>query len=160
MGYDTDFDGRINIQPPLNPKEIHYLYQFACTRHMIREQGPYYVDGLYGRDTTGVNVAAGHVNEPPPGQPSLWCNFQATADGTALIWNQTEKTYYAEIWIAYLIDHFLKPGAEASKTGMEQFKGFTFDHICNGKLLAQGEDIHDRWKIVVTNNLVTVIKLE
>lgn len=160
MGYNTEFDGRINIQPPLNAAEIHYLEMFASTRHMIRSQGPYYVDGSYGKNKIGVDVNAGHVNCPPPGQYSLWCNFQADENGTALIWNETEKTYSGEKWIAYLIDHFLKPGAVASELNDEQFQEFTFDHVCNGAMLAQGEDIHHRWKIVVTNNEVVTIDLE
>lgn len=160
MGYSTDFYGRIEITPALNKSEVEYLQLFAETRHMIREQGEYYVDGTYGQDETGVNTKLGHHNRPPASQPSLWCNFTADADGTALEWTGSEKTQCGDEWIEYLINHFLKPDALASKSGLDYFKDFTFDHVCNGQMLAQGEDIQDRWKIIVTDNEVTTIDLE
>jgi hypothetical protein len=115
---------------------------------------------LWGQDYTGVNQAFGHHNTPFPSQPSLWCNFEPTEDGKLLVWNESEKTQEAKRWIEYLIDHFLKPNAHASKVNDPQFKEFTFDHVCNGKLLAQGEDITDRWKLVVVDNTVTTVDLE
>lgn len=160
MGYSTDFFGQINIDPPLNAAEIAYLEAFSCTRHMLRSQGEYYVDSLYGHDYTGVNQHLGHHNIPFPSQPSLWCNFSATKDGKSIVWDESEKTQEAKKWIEYLINHFLKPNAHASKVNDPQFKDFTFDHICNGKLLAQGEDITDRWKLVVVDNTVTTVDLE
>jgi hypothetical protein len=42
--------------------------------------------------------------------------------------------------MSYIIEHFLKPNAHASSTGDPQFAGFTFDHVCNGTIEAQGED--------------------
>lgn len=154
MGYDTEYSGRIKISPPLNQAEIDYLQKFAQTRHCIRQQGEFYVDGSYGQDEVGILS----MNTPYPNQPSLWCNFEASADGTALVWNGTEKTYEGPKWIAYLIKNFLSADSPIKSLTGDHF--FTFDHVCNGKLLAQGEDINDRFKIVVTDNVVTVIELE
>jgi len=58
--------------------------------------------------------------------------------------------------MVYLIDHFLKPGAEASKTGSKLFEQFTFDHVVNGQIEAQGEDPDDRWALIVKDNKVSV----
>jgi hypothetical protein len=33
---------------------------------------------------------------------------------------------------------------------------FTFDHVCNGTILAQGEDPGDTWYLVVTDNDVRI----
>lgn len=158
MGYSTDFAGRIEITPPLNETEIRYLKMFANTRHMQREQGEYYVDGTFGHDETGVLKNC--YNTPPESQPDLWCKFEPTDDGTALVWDESEKTYNGLEWVRYLIDTFLKPGAVADSVEDIQFADFTFDHVCNGELLAQGEDIDDRWKILVANNIVQYIDLE
>ena len=155
MGYDTNFSGRIHIQPPLNADEITYLNRFSHTRHMTRKQGPYYVDDSYGHNESGVDSRKGHHNVPPAGQPSLWCNFYTNIKGTIIIWNGSEKTREGDQWIRYLIDHFLKPNAIASKNDDPQFKNFTFNHICNGTLVAQGEDMADRWIIEVVDNQVT-----
>ncbi len=54
-------------------------------------------------------------------------------DGSGLDWDGTEKFYAAEEWMAYLIYHFLKPGAEASKTDNPQFSQFTFDHVLGAR---------------------------
>lgn len=55
----------------------------------------------------------------------------------------------------YLIDHFLRPDAVASESGGEQFADFTFDHVVNGTIEAQGEEPDDRWRLVVRDNEVT-----
>lgn len=156
MGYSTDFEGSINIEPPLNSFEIDYLTKFSWTRHMKRQQGPYFVidDIDNAEDETGVIS----FNEPPASQPSLWCNFLPTEDGTAIRWNECEKTYEGYAWIKYLIDHFLKPKAKTHNMESPSFKDFTYNHICNGELIAQGEDPTDHWKIVVKDNVVSVKK--
>ena len=162
MGYSTDFDGRIKINPPLNQAEIDYLNAFSRTRRMHREQGPFYVDfegtrkGGYSEDEDGVI----NYNTPPPGQPSLWCNFEPTVDGTAIVWNQSEKTYEAKAWIEYIITRFLSPEAVTKEQNIEYIKDFQYNHICNGEFLAQGEDIRDRWLMVVKNNKVSTKKLK
>ena len=157
MGYSTDFDGRIEIDPPLNFAEIDYLKAFSETRHMYREQGEYFVDFEIGYNTTEVGVY--DCNKPPHRQPELWCNFIPTKDGTAIVWNECEKTYEAKEWIQYIINHFLRPNAIASKTQSPYFTDFTFDHVCNGELLAQGEDIRDRWLLIVKSNKVSTEQL-
>lgn len=150
MGYSTDFTGRIEIDPPLNQSEINYLTQFSQTRHMSRVQGPFLVED----DPTEDGVI--DYNTPPKSQPSLWCDFEPTGDGTALVWNGSEKTECGKEWIEYLINYFLQNNAYLVADASTYFKDFTFNHVCNGELTAQGEDPDDRWKIVVRDNSVTV----
>ena len=154
MGYTTEFQGRIEIVPPLNQEEIDYLTKFNNTRRMNRRNGPYFVDGSgfmgQGRDDDIIDN-----NKPPAGQPGLWCQWVPTEDGTALVWDEGEKFYNSVEWMAYLIEHFLKPGALA----MGQLP-FLQGHLLNGTIKAQGEDMDDRWKLVVTDNIVTCIDLE
>lgn len=155
MGYNTDYRGKIRIEPPLNEAEIDYLQKFSESRRMYRKNGPYFVDGseAYGQGRDADIMA---YNDPPPCQPGLWCKFIANDEGNALVWTGDEKTYDGEEWIRYLIDHFLKPDAEASKIQDDQFAEFTFNHICNGVMLAQGEETGDVWRLVVRNNVVMV----
>jgi len=160
MGYSTDFEGVITIEPPLNPAEFRYLLAFARTRHMHREQGPFYVEFESNTSNEFSEVGVYNTNIPPPGQPSLWCDIEPSEDGTKLFWNGSEKTYEFDKWVDYLITRFLKPGAIASESNMEYFKEFTFNHVCNGEIIAQGESIKDRWMLKVINNKVTKRKLK
>jgi hypothetical protein len=154
MGYTTEFEGRITVSPPLNAEERRYLKKFAKTRRVHRRNGPYYVGatGFMGQDHMGDEI---DYNAPPPGQPSLWCQWVPSEDGTAIVWDGGEKFYSAVDWMRYIIDHFLKPGAEAQaafgRLGMDaQFGG----HQCNGVIHATGEDQGDVWSLVVENNVV------
>lgn len=159
MGYSTDFTGRIEIDPPLNQAEIDYLTKFSYTRHMHRELGPFLVYETPFEDPNDEKDVIDY-NTPPPGQPSLWCNFEPTIDGTAIVWDESEKTKEATKWIDYIITRFLMDGAvvQGQDALLHLFKNFQFNHVCNGELIAQGEDPDDKWKIVVKNNIVKKIK--
>ncbi|MFG2819053.1 hypothetical protein ACGFX4_06440 [Kitasatospora sp. NPDC048365] len=152
MGYTTTFIGRIAVEPPLSEREIAYLRKFAGSRRMDRDQGPYFVDGT-GPFGQGRDADIREYNKPPAGQPGLWCMWVPTADGAALEWNGHEKFYNAPEWMAYLIDHFLRPGAHAR--GGPGFEGFTFDHVLGGVVDAQGEESWDSWQLSVRDNEVS-----
>ena len=155
MGYTTYFDGAVEIAPALNEAERDYLRAFSETRRMNRERGPYFVGGS-GFHGQGHDPDVTNLNQPPAGQPGLWCHWVPDEDGGLLLWDESEKFYEAEHWMAYHIDHFLRPGAEAGRTGDPQFEQFSFDHILNGEIEAQGEDPDDKWLLRVTDNAVTV----
>jgi hypothetical protein len=160
VGYDTGFTGQVAIVPPLNPYEVEYLDRFAETRHELRDAGPYAV--------SGNGLAPGEMyggNGPGPGHPGYWCKWVPTAAGDALIWNGEEKFYHAEIWLAYLVETFLAPGAEirgdvpGAWFRPAVFEHFTCDHVVNGVITAEGEEEDDRWRIEVRDNVVHVIRL-
>jgi hypothetical protein len=148
MGYSTEFTGHVTVTPPLNPAEITYLRKFADSRRMNRPEGPYdTTDYYYGQLTQE------QLNRPPAGQPGLWCNWAPTDDGATIQWNQAEKFYYSTEWMQYLVDHFLKPGGHAH--GEPGFDEFTFDHVVNGTIDAQGDDPDDTWQLIVIDNLAS-----
>lgn len=151
MGYTTDFSGSVTIDPPLNAQEIEFLNKFADTRRMDRANGPYYVDGT-GAFGQGPDSDIRNFNEPPAGQPSLWCQWVPNDEGTEIEWDGGEKFYRSADWMAYIIDHFLKPGAIAAS----QLPFLQANHTVNGIIEAQGEDSSDRWRLVVENNRVKV----
>ena len=151
MGYQTEFEGRIEIVPALNAEEIAYLIKFSETRRMDRENGPYFVDGegAWGQGN-GPDAVYNH-NNPHPSQPGLWCKWAPTEDGTALEWNEHEKFYDSAEWMQYLMDHFVgyTPAAKAELP-------FLQGHTCNGTISAQGEDPGDSWLLAVKDNQVFV----
>lgn len=154
MGYTTTFNGSVSVNPPLNQAEIDYLNKFSATRRMDRAKGPYFVDGTgYAGQDHEPDIRS--YNEPPPGQPGLWCHWIPVDNGAAIEWDGGEKFYDSEEWMQYIVDHFLKPGAEASKSGDPQFAEFTFNHIANGEIEAAGESGDDFWLLVVEDNIVS-----
>ena len=163
MGYTTDFEGSVSVTPPLNLYEVTYLCKFNETRRMQRDRGPYFVDGS-GDFGQGQDEDIRNYNQAPPDQPGLWCKWMPAADGTAIEWDGAEKFYDSAEWMAYLIDTFLKAGATVQAELAEPVEGrdypeafahFTFDHVVDGTIEAQGEEADDRWRLVVTANEVT-----
>ena len=151
MGYQTEFEGRITIEPALNADEIAYLTKFSETRRMDRENGPYFVDGDgYAGQGDGPDEVYSH-NHPHLSQPGLWCKWAPTEDGTALEWNEHEKFYESAEWMQYLMDHFVGyiPAAKAELP-------FLQGHVCNGVISAQGKDPSDAWLLAVKDNQVFV----
>lgn len=136
MGYSTTFWGSVSVSPALNKAERDYLTTFAGTR---REPGP-----LWPRQVAG--------------EPSWWCHWAPSTDGSTLRWDGQEKFYAGTEWMAYLIDNFLRPEATAAQTGDAQFAGFTFDHRCSGTIFALASPelgVIEAWRLEVVGNVVT-----
>lgn len=153
MGYTTDFIGHIDIAPALNDEEIAYLSAFSASRRCERPGGPYDVPGnprAEDPDTFPRNA----YNRPPAGQPGLWCDWVPCWDGCCLAYNGVEKFYGAVSWLRYLVDHFLKPGAEASRCGDPRFAGFTFDHTLDGMVVGCRRDNKELFAITVVHGVV------
>ncbi len=148
MGYTTDFDGSVSIEPPLNELEIRYINAFADTRRMKRDYGPYYVGGDGGNDVIDYN-------SPDASQPSLWCQWITNEEGTVIGWDGNEKFYYADKWMQYIIDHFIGKNPLAKLNDPEHFD-FLQGHTINGEIFADGEETDDNWKIEVVDGVVTV----
>lgn len=155
MGYNTDFHGEVSIEPPLNAEEVEFLKKFNHTRRMDRAKGPYFVDGsgAYGQ---GEDPDIRNYNQPPAGQPGLWCQWTPTDDGSAIEWDGGEKFYSAGAWMVYIIEHFLRPGCHAQA----ELPFLQANHTVNGVIYAQGEDSDDKWRLVVEGNRVRVEKAE
>lgn len=152
MGYTTDFEGSLTIEPPLNAKEVEYINKFSDTRRMNRTNGPYFVGGKGFKGQEDDADVTDH-NQPPDGQPGLWCQWIVSENGTTLEWDGGEKFYDATAWMEYIINHFLGqcPIARNANQHFEFLQG----HLLNGDIFASGEESSDHWKIEVRNNVVT-----
>lgn len=130
MGYTTNFNGSFELDKPLTDEHRAYLEAFNNTRRMARdaskaallddpvriaaglpigERGAYYVGakGLAGQDRDDSII---DYNQPPKGQPGLWCQWMPDDGGGAtIVWDQSEKFYHYVEWLEYLIEHFLQP---------------------------------------------------
>lgn len=160
MGYHTDFDGEFTLDRPLANEHREYLELFSGTRRMRRNaelaagrpdpvrlaagldvgpDGAYFVgaEGYSGQERTPDVVG---YNDPPEGQPGLWCGWVPNDDGSAIVWDEGEKFYSYVEWIEYLITHFLAPW------------GYTL----SGTIEWSGEEQGDLGKIVIESNAVSV----
>ncbi len=161
MGYTTDFRGQFNLDKPLTQEHKSYLELFARTRRMKRsadaaeklddpiriaaglpigDEGAYFVGATdeFGQDTQRKDKSVLDHNEPPAGQPSLWCQWIPNCDGTAIEWDGGEKFYEYTTWIKYIIENFLKP----------------WGYVLSGEVEWRGESWDDRGFIIVEENKV------
>lgn len=70
--------------------------------------------------------------------PGFYCNWKVSEDGTSILWNGSEKSYDMDTWLPILIEKFFVQN----------------NHILNGTVIAQGEDVGDTWTILVKDNIV------
>lgn len=80
-------------------------------------------------------------NEPPEGQPGLWCQWVPNDKGTAIEWDGGEKFYGYEEWLKYIIEHFLEP----------------WGRKISGEVHFKGEEPEDRGIIYVKDNKVELV---
>jgi hypothetical protein len=146
MGYTTEFRGKFNLNKKLDEQTHKFLTKLASTRRMMRDlppeygiEGEFYVDGggYFGQDRED-NIL--DYNRPPYTQPSLWCQWTPTHDGTAIEWDGGEKFYHYVDWIEYIIDKVLAP------------RGYSLSGVVDWR----GEDWSDTGTIVVRDNKVGI----
>lgn len=153
MPYHSDFDGRIEIDPPLNSDERTFLLDFSATRHIQSGNGPLYV----GRGR------AAHVidfNNPPAELPGLWCEWVPTDAGDALEASDAEGFYHPVEWMQFVVHYLLAdtavPFIEQHKHDDPRLDSFTCDHTLNGTIQVYGQEHDDVWRLTVRNNLVHI----
>lgn len=86
MGYTTDFDGTIEVVPPLTKEDAQYLYDFSEIRHQE------------------VSIGGDF--------PGIWCQWVAIdhhLGNSAIGWDESEKFYSSAEWMKYIIDNILAP---------------------------------------------------
>jgi hypothetical protein len=124
MSFPCYFRGTVLLDRSLLAHEQAYLEAFAATRHVqcreellvpladpLREAvglpvGP---EGAYAVSAPPVSDAIVDQNQPPAGQPGLWCDWVPTVDGTALVCKEGDTGVANVEWIGYLIAHFFQP---------------------------------------------------
>lgn len=140
MGYTTDFSGSINIEPPLNQKEIDYLNTFFQARHDKHN------DTMSPQPKNFTSYGKSEEKFGP------WCDLVISDDGKELLWNGAEKSYNMSEWVTYIIEHFI--GDNPLSAQNDQAFDYFVAHTLNGELEAQGEEEDDHWYLVVKNNEV------
>jgi len=100
-----------------------YLRAFSKTRRMKRDPvratalpDPLRIAvGLPIGDEAGYYVGGAHdvsildPNKPPRDQPSLWCDWRPSEDGTEISARHSDKFRGFATWLEYIIERFLQP---------------------------------------------------
>jgi hypothetical protein len=174
MGIMTDFKGRFELDKPLDANHIAYLSAFNKTRRMkwsvsaiqerpdpIREavllpigpEGAYYVGGETRIIWEAGDPAIDDYNNPPQGQPGLWCLWSPTDAGKSIAWDGGDKFYFYVEWLHYLIDHFIRNwGYEI--TGRVTWESEVINHWSEEQ--QEDEPCISRGEIIVESNVITV----
>lgn len=151
MGLHADYLGSLRIEPPLSAAEVDFVRSFGQTRHCA--------------DRTALDVALHPADNDPPGDiesfnrlasgiPGLWCPWTCCTEGCCLHWNQHEKPYAPDLWLRYLINTLLRPGAAFADDPDARDLGLTFDHVLNGMLVGERRETSELFALTVTNNVV------
>ena len=156
MGYSTRFVGRIRIEPALSVEEADYLRRFGETYHMERPEGPYYAEGYVDRPLPETEEEWDEFEMrayPPCGQPSRYCDWTVSKDRRFLKWSGDEKSALMDLWLEYLLVHFLGSAPRAASE-LPFLKG----HVLSGVVRAYGESRNDRWSMEVQDNRLEVTR--
>lgn len=82
MGYTTEFDGFITIEPPLEEPQLSQ-WRALCANDP--------------RD------------DLQPGMPRSYCQWEVSADGSKISWDGGEKFYDSPEWMRYLLIRYVIP---------------------------------------------------
>ena len=151
MGLHTRYLGRVRIEPPLSPDEADFLRAFNRTRHCATT-GPLDV-AEHPVDNEPVPGEAGY-SDAAPGVPGLWCPWTCCDEGCCLRWDGVEKPYAPQLWLAYLIDTFLRPGAALADDPQARLRELTFDHVLDGMVVGERAETGELFALSVRDNKV------
>lgn len=159
MGFSTHYLGRLDIIPPLNDAEVEWLCAFRETERGFHPDDPYAVP-MHPRAEVFEHPecalpGGGWVITAKPRVGLSRCDWEPCLQGCCLVWREVEKSNSAVEELAYLIDHFLRPGAHAQRDGRDDFAAFTFDHVVSGVIVAERNDSRGLFLIVADNNALS-----
>lgn len=162
MGLSTKYLGRFDITPALNEVEVEWLRAFAAIdRRHYSEPYEVAMNPRAVEQAAATRASAGGSRPSPDpftsltprdGSPSPHLDWVPCPTGCCLVWTGDEKSRAAEEWICYLIDHFLRPNAQASRDARPDFEEFTFDHVVSGVVAGCRDDNRELFLIRCRNN--------
>lgn len=129
MGYNIFYEGRINMDKPLDDRTYEIIKGLGETRRVMWDTKKLEADGiakeeeigLYGKfffGTNGMNreemdkFTYKYVidnSRPPYGQPSLRGVWTVSDDKMGLIWNRNDHSYCGHEWLQYIVKTILVP---------------------------------------------------
>jgi hypothetical protein len=148
MAYSTHYLGHIRVRPALNEAEFAYLTAFGETAHVVEDPHRYHVSDN-PRAPLPVTPDRGYrILERRDDLPDVMCPWVPACGGECLaIGRDDGQQRDAAKWLQFLLDHFLRPGAEATRSDLDEFAEFTFDHTLGAVVAAHRSDTGRLWLI-------------
>lgn len=119
-------NGKMTLTPALSLAQYQYLTEFGETRRMKRDTNVEVKDPDRDPIRNAVGLTTGregayivhgddsrrlvtNSNQPPDGQPGLYCPLRPSKDGTSILVgrNEREDDWSAGEWLKYIAEHFL-----------------------------------------------------
>lgn len=141
MGYQTDFIGYLQIEPPLGARERSFINRISGSLFLPESGGSL---RLADEDDEVLR-------ELMSGAPRGWSNWTVCPQGCCLSYDGGDKANHMAPWLTFLIVTFLMPGATA-----EGVSGVTHDHVLNGMVVGSRRDNRELYSITVRDNKVEV----
>lgn len=141
MGYQTDFIGYFQIDPPLGEREQSFINRISGSLLMPESSGPLRVAGADDEV----------LRELMRGAPRGWSNWTVCLQGCCLSYNGGDKANHMAPWLKFLMATFLVAGATA-----EDVEGVTCDHVLNGMVVGSRRDTRELYSITVRDNEVEI----
>lgn len=141
MGYQTDFVGYLQIEPPLTERERSYINRISGSLYLQDSEA-----GLRVADEDD-EVLRELVSQAPRG----WSNWTVCPQGCCLSYDGGDKANHMVPWLKFLMATFLVAGATA-----EGITGMTCDHVLSGMVVGSRRDTRELYSITVRENVVDV----
>jgi len=141
MGYQTDFLGYFQVEPPLGERETAFINRISGSLFLQDSGGPLRV----------ANEDDEVLRALLTGAPRGWSNWTVCPQGCCLSYDGGDKANYMAPWLEFLMATFLVPGATA-----EGIEGMSCDHALNGMVVGSRRDTRELYSLTVRNNEVEV----
>ncbi|MEI2368016.1 hypothetical protein [Niallia circulans] len=131
MGYNIYYEGKIELDKPLDDETYRIIMGLAETRRMRWDADKLERDGIALKSQIGQwgefffverererELEDEYIidyNSPPAGQPQLWGVWKVANDRLGLVWNRNGKSYGGHEWLKYLVKRILVPRGYYSK---------------------------------------------
>ncbi len=141
MGYQTDFIGYLQLEPPLGPLERSFINRISGSPFLQEPGGALRV----------ADEDEEVLRELTRSAPRGWSNWTSCPQGCCLSYDGGDKATHLAPWLKFLMATFLVRGATA-----EGIDGFTCNHVLSGMVVGSRRDTRELYSITVRDNEVEV----
>ncbi|ELR16994.1 uncharacterized protein ACA1_304360 [Acanthamoeba castellanii str. Neff] len=160
MGYETDFEGELNIRPRLADEFVARFNDVASRRNNVYGDGDegsfdHLVFGKRGT-AAGARVQERYDNPAWTGVPSCWNAWQLKNEPgktcTILHWEGNSKFYNYVQWLQFVVDYIIRENQALAP--LLNFQGaITWNQDrtdCDDKGVLTLKRVQEKWKVVAT----------
>lgn len=130
MGYQTDYIGYLEIEPPLDEREQVIINRISGSPYLLEEGGPLRV----------ADASDEAIRQVVADAPRGWSNWTVSPDGCCLSYDGGDKANYMVPWLKFLMRALLVPAGR----------------VVNGMVVGSRRDTRELYSITVRDNEVEI----